>query len=258
MIDWLNDNSGAVQGIAAIVSLAVLFGLAVVTGWYAVLTRRIAKASESQATAAVEMTLEMNKERLSADQPYLLIEMMNLDKIEWDRGIEDIWTAKDKDDFPKVLAYRVRNAGRGPATEITTVLLHPKAQYSFNGRDVLSAGDAWDVESSFSPMDTALIGDTDGFGAWLRRASGDDVGQRDCDLGIVVTCRDIHERRWLTYVAFDVRVIINVGKRLMPIKQRLVALQAEVPLRPQRTVGEVLEHVEKSMAKDDAEDERSS
>lgn len=48
MIDWLNENSGAVQAIAVVV-------LAVVTLVYALKTRDIAQATERQARAGVKM-----------------------------------------------------------------------------------------------------------------------------------------------------------------------------------------------------------
>ncbi len=47
VIDWLNDNSSAIQAASIIV-------LAIVTGMYVLFTRQIARASERQATHALE------------------------------------------------------------------------------------------------------------------------------------------------------------------------------------------------------------
>jgi hypothetical protein len=49
LIGWLNANAGAVTGIAT-------FALAILTGFYVVLTRRMADAAASQARAALEQT----------------------------------------------------------------------------------------------------------------------------------------------------------------------------------------------------------
>lgn len=52
MIDWLNDNSGAVQGISAVILVGVTSVLVAVTAWYARETRRIAKSTADQARAS--------------------------------------------------------------------------------------------------------------------------------------------------------------------------------------------------------------
>jgi hypothetical protein len=56
VIDWLNDNSGAVQAIAVAV-------LVLVTAVYAGLTWWVARATRRQADASVEMAREMREAR---------------------------------------------------------------------------------------------------------------------------------------------------------------------------------------------------
>ncbi len=70
MIDWLNDNTGAVQAI----SVAVL---AVVTAIYAWRTWSISKATEKQAAASVRMTEEMREQRLAEHMPLLLVDLLD-------------------------------------------------------------------------------------------------------------------------------------------------------------------------------------
>jgi hypothetical protein len=53
-MEWLNQNAGAIQAIAAIVSLIVTFVLVVITGRYVRLTRTLAESANAQVRAQAE------------------------------------------------------------------------------------------------------------------------------------------------------------------------------------------------------------
>ena len=53
MLVWLNDNAGAVQGVSAVLSVAVTIILAIVTYRYVPLTERISRTSMEQLRASV-------------------------------------------------------------------------------------------------------------------------------------------------------------------------------------------------------------
>lgn len=100
MIDWLNDNSGAVQAISAVVLALTL--IAVVC--YAYQTRKQAKATE-------RMTEEMLESRHGTVLPVLdfVLEDLNLDEI----------FAIKEGQFPESVNGHIENIGLGPALDVT-------------------------------------------------------------------------------------------------------------------------------------------
>ena len=102
MIDWLNDNSGAVQAMAVV-------ALVLVTAVYAVLTWGIAAAARRQADASMEMAREAREQRLSGVQALILLQH---------GGHEDLGT--------KIcVRFRLMNEGNGPAMAVRRVVRHP-------------------------------------------------------------------------------------------------------------------------------------
>lgn len=119
MIDWLNENSGAVQGMAAIISVLVLFGLAAVTWWYAKQTKRIAESTEHQARSSAQMVREAVAGREGQIRPQILVQWVGVDI---DRAVSA--------SVPKRLDIAVLNDGRGPAINVNCGLDWPGWQFS--------------------------------------------------------------------------------------------------------------------------------
>ena len=105
MIDWLNDNSGAVQAIAVVV-------LVLVTAVYAILTWRIAGAARRQADASVEMARQMREQRLFTSRPIVL-----LFPLAEERGQEGIRLALEGP-LPDSTPVRLTNVGPGIAVAV--------------------------------------------------------------------------------------------------------------------------------------------
>jgi hypothetical protein len=72
MIDWLNDNSGAIQAVAVIV-------LALVTYFYMRSTGRMARAAEEQTKASVAMSNEIAAQGQRSLRPVLDLELVSWD-----------------------------------------------------------------------------------------------------------------------------------------------------------------------------------
>ena len=230
MIEWLNDNAGAVQGIAAFVSVTVLLGLAIVTAWYAIQTRRIAEAADEQAKAA--------------DQPYLLVEAESPTPVYWDVGGSENSPAFEEgppdgkewnDVYPKELVYNVYNAGRGPATELSTTFFHRQIFYRSETRDVLRPGEVWSVKVwPDGPVQALMLlfnkATPAGFNQWVTATGVDGFSPSPSDCGVVVTCRDIHGRHWLTYLKMhidEVVVLNHLARMIRSGEQRLVAVRGK-------------------------------
>ena len=102
MIDWLNDNSGAVQAISVGV-------LAVVTAIYAWRTWSISNATEKQAEASRAMADEMREQRLLTMRPIVLLSPL-ADETEPGTGQEMIRLAL-KGPLPDTTPVRLTNIG---------------------------------------------------------------------------------------------------------------------------------------------------
>ena len=231
MIDWLNDNSGAVQAVATCT-------LVVVTVVYAFLTWRISNNATKQAKASVKMAEEMRAQRLDVDRPYLLIEVPRLRDVEWrEVGIAEDSEPHPYSAYPKLFVCRVFNAGRGPAKEIVATALQTLVAYDKERKDVLAPGDSWDValraseslayiEDAFSEPRSRGIDD------WMRNQGIDSpsIGQA-YDCGLVVGCTDIHDRPWATYLKFglmsttdNVRKVVT-SRTLVPVEHRIIPVR---------------------------------
>jgi len=189
VIDWLNDNTGAVQAI----SVAVL---ALVTAVYAWRTWTISTASDRQAKASVEMTREMREQRLSQDKPILVLDILRektREAWEWDNQSEQ-WIDPEsglasRDWRLPPLVIRVYNAGRGAAVQPGVTFFHPPEQYDIRRRGSLLAGEAWEVRLPPTPMSENLKP-----APWeidLREQLG-----APTDAWAVALCKDINGKAW--------------------------------------------------------------
>ena len=201
--------------------------------WYAWEARKQAKAS-------VKMAEEMREQRLDADRPYLLIEVPELGAAEWEQL--NGGSAAEPDGFaafPKRMLYRVYNAGRGPAKEIFTTLLHSLVRFDESKRDVLRPGDSWSVEVEASKARTrlheAITGEEpQGIEDWMKSQGVDSPFYGDhFNCGLMVGCSDIHDRRWATYLKFSLILRtagadnVVVGRTMVPVEHRIVQLEGE-------------------------------
>ncbi len=191
----MNASDGIQLGVAAVLTLTLGAVL-----WYAWEARKQAKAS-------TDMAQEMREQRLSADSPYLLIESLGLDSVKFEgpdvneRGQIDIHLA-----YPARLSYRIINAGRGPAKEISTSVRHPGVLYKGVYKDLLRPGESSTVLiETQDPMAAAIASSFDetppkGLTSFLRAVGLNESVDTPYDCGVVVTCRDVHDRRFVTYL----------------------------------------------------------
>lgn len=223
MIDWLNTNSGAVQGLAALASVLILLVVAVATIWYASLTEKIGKAAEAQANSSSLMAAVMRDDRRAADQPYLLVETSEgpgppLFSENQSDELEEVpegeaWNAA----YPRELSYKIQNAGRGPAIGVSTTFLHSVMLYQTRWRDILRPGETWEIALDCSTPEQTILevfggGEPTGFNRWIESRGVDGFSDSPSDCGIVVTCRDIYEQKWLTYMKMriDQTALLNM------------------------------------------------
>jgi len=227
VIDWLNDNSGAVQAVATVILVAVTLA-------YVLLTRSINRNAAKQADASRKMADEMHKQGLDADRPYLLIEAQSLGNVQW-KEVESL-DAADADPcsaYPKAMSCLILNAGRGPAKEVAVGAIHPLVAYQGMRKDVLAPGESWVVSlvASESLAYIALDDSPKGINAWMVSQGIDSPSLGESyDFGLIVRCTDIHDRVWATYLRFglasstDVVRGIVTSRTLYPIEHRIVRL----------------------------------
>lgn len=194
MIDWLNDNSGAVQGVAAIASILVLVVLVLVTRYYARETERIAKATDEQAKVGSEMAREMSLSRQDESRPVL-----DLHKIPQDAfgtGPEAMQEAMGQLRTEVYVWCTLKNIGKGPAMNI-------KAQIE------------QDIGSAEEVLGTLSLGDEEERKPFtIRKANGEyylEVHYQD------VYGRTFFSRRAVTFDQGDPRVgALETGERGPP------------------------------------------
>jgi hypothetical protein len=183
MIDWLNDNSGAVQAFAVL-------ALVIVTSMYAYFTKRMAN--------------EIRQQTLAQDQPYLLIDV----------EVTGEWHEPGPDDeqpetqpwlhtYPKSVGCRVHNAGRGPAKEVVATIIHPGVLFRAPTKGFVISGETWPTQLHADPIMQYLSGkDPQGLNEWL--AENAEHRQQPTgssyNAGAVVLYRDIHSILWVTYL----------------------------------------------------------
>ena len=195
MIDWLNDNSGAVQGI----SVAVL---AVVTAVYAWRTWSISNAAEKQAEASGVMAKEMRERRMAEDEPRLFLDVVDqkpADYHEWDEEskiLKHKHTGEEVKPWPLPdCTVRVLNAGRGAAVSVEACYLQSDKYYFHSRRGLLLKGESDNLELSGFP---AFYG---------RRSSWEKVALSQLGAPkpafIIARYEDVHGRSWVSYLDLD-------------------------------------------------------
>lgn len=108
-LDWLNDNSGAVQGMATVV-------LVLVTAFYAVRTHHISKTARQQAEASVKMAEEMRRTREDSFRPVL--DIQRIEQEELGAGREAMTEAIAERFGDDHVWCKLKNIGNGPALNI--------------------------------------------------------------------------------------------------------------------------------------------
>ncbi len=182
VVDWLNDNSGAVQAGAAAVLVFTLIAV-VYQAWQ---TRKQADATER----TVE---EMREQRLSGDRPLLLIDLLDY------KGNGKLPSGTKADDcYPDSMSFRVTNLGPGAAIEVEMTALHPKAHYWRSApKGYLLKDESWPfdaTESIYPPTGRGLSDCLERFG--LNAEPG-------YTLGFVARYGDAYGRIWLAWMCFD-------------------------------------------------------
>ena len=182
MIDWLNDNSGAVQALAAVVIVATLL----VVLYQAVQTRKQADATE----LTVE---EMREQRLSGDRPLLLVDLLD-----YKGNGKILGGASAEECHPTSMSFRITNVGPGPAIQVEMTGLHPNTHYWRSApKGYLLKGESieFDAETSIYPPTGRGLSDCleqCGLGADPRYS-----------LGFAARFKDAHGRIWLAWMGFD-------------------------------------------------------
>jgi hypothetical protein len=234
MIDWLNDNSGAVQ------ALAVL-ALVLVTALYASFTRR--------------MVREMREQRLAEGRPDLLIDVAEIRDPEWylrEAQNEKCQAEVEPYAFPDVVC-RIHNAGRHVAKEVAVTVMNPSNGYNAPRRGFLLPGDTWET-SVTAYRDAPAEFEACGLSKW-RAEQGDRVPKPKPprlppgafgatgfvpfpDTGVVVYYRDIHDADWATYLIFAVIHIKDATTARLVRRDLLLGDQRRIRLkrRPLLTV----------------------
>jgi hypothetical protein len=183
MIEWLNDNSGAVQAIAVVV-------LVIVTAVYVIVTAVYAVAARRQADANVRMVEEMREQRLSGDQPTVILRLV-FERL----AIGAVRPNEERDlPLPPIVGVQAYNAGRGPAVELVATMVRTGWVFMGEGRGYLRPGEDWDVDLPTAPS----FGDTLG---WEVAFLGE-VGEPGA-VHFVVAYQDIHRRQWVSYLHLD-------------------------------------------------------
>jgi hypothetical protein len=187
MIEWLNDNSGAVQAIAVVV-------LVLVTSVYAMAARR-------QAVASVKMAEEMREQRLSEDRPQLLIDLKGCTPSVDKRRLGEGETIQDF--YPTNLQLAIQNVGKGPAKGVTATVVHPRMTFHDKCCGYLLRDDApWEFDLSCAPLYRHLIPPR-ALRDWLADRQIHPAAPIGSPLGVLIAYRDMHDRGWVSYLELE-------------------------------------------------------
>ncbi len=196
MIEWLNDNSGAVQTISVVL-------LVFVTMFYALITWSISSATKKQAATSARMATEMSEQRLAADQPLLILDIRDQklpDYFQWEEGdLVDQRTGWYVRDWPiPSCTLRVHNAGRGPAISIEAAYLGSEEEfYGEAERGFVLAGETREIELSGVPLDVLEFA----IAPWEKELLARLGAPKWIYAALVYD--DIHERTWISYLSLE-------------------------------------------------------
>ena len=128
--------------LAEFLQILLMFGLVTVTIVYA-------WSASRQASASVKMAEEMEEQRLSEAQPYLLLRL-NLEKdelLQW----EDYKSERRPTEFP----VTIHNAGKGPAINLWAALWHRgKTHFFGDSKGYLAPNEEW--QATISRLNTDI------------------------------------------------------------------------------------------------------
>ncbi len=149
MLQWLNENAGAVQGISAVVLVVVTAVLVAITAYYAKRTSDIARETQTTADATKQMVAatqeqvaETRAQREAQARPVVAF-ALHPAETEWDGDGVD--PAK-----PTITRFRleVRNVGSGPALNV--VMDAEARTHAYEAGDPITR--LFDMEEPLSPF----------------------------------------------------------------------------------------------------------
>jgi len=197
MIDWLNDNTGAVQALA-------VCALVVITGVYAYFTKRMAN--------------EVREQTLAQDRPDLLLDVAPVGRWHEPGPDEEPPPANPwQHTYPAAFDCRVHNAGRHAAKEVTITIIHPGVLFKGQRKGFLVPGDTWGEVVEASPALQYLAErEPQGLREWL--AQNGKASHRPIrtvwNTGAVACYRDIHNRVWAMYLVLGLAEITDAQGRV--------------------------------------------
>jgi hypothetical protein len=164
IVDWLNQNAGAVQALAAIGTPVLTVVLAAATVWYA--------------KSAKEQIEELRKARTAAVEPYVRIPSMRLE-IFWNRSLVG---TSDRTERNLLFEAPLANLGPGPALDIRPWLELPMGiQVDYEGPSNLGSGEESKAVIRVSPAHFEALVTRFPYATAMR-----------------VWYRDLLDRQWLT------------------------------------------------------------
>ncbi len=206
---------------AALITVASVQGAATlalvgVTFWYAKTSRSIAKAAKEQAEASVKIAEEMREQRMSEDEPWLVIDVTDqklADYHEWDEQSNTLRhkrTGKEVKPWPlPECTVSVHNDGRRAAINMEICYLQAQNHYLHSPRRSLLHGKACVVDVTGFP---APYGQRP---AWqellLKRLN---VATPGC---VIARYEDVHGRSWVSYLDLDWDP--GMTPHIVPLKQ---------------------------------------
>jgi hypothetical protein len=191
VIDWLNDNSGAVQAGAALVLVLTLM----IVAYQASQTRKQADATE-------RMVGEMREQRMAEDEPWLVIDIVGqklADYYEWDEqdnALRHKATGDEVTHWPlPECAVRLHNAGRRAAINAEYSYLQPDTYYLHGPLRSLLHGETYEADISGI---RAPYGQRP---TWQEQLLAQlKVKTPGC---VIVRYEDVNGRAWVSYLDLD-------------------------------------------------------
>ena len=178
-----------IMAISAAVNVIVVVVLVRMTQRYAKETKNIASATREQADAGVKMAEEMRQQRMGLDRPNLLIR--------WEGAPPNLVyvpgriTDEELARFPSELSFIVYNDGPGPAKMLSAVC----DDFRPDHLDYLLSKEPWTCTLGGRGLPSMVR-------AAVRVQNDDDLSMKS----IVVSYRDLHDRRWETRLELSTMV----------------------------------------------------
>ena len=160
----------------------LVLGLVTATGFYTLMAFRQAKAS-------AKIAREMREQRLSEAQPYLLMRLEGLVRLEGD--FDELVDAEEYE-IPSNFKINVKNEGKDPAINIRVAFWRSDNLSPFQPKGYLAPQEEW--QTTISPLRI----DVDDIEMWLPKLR--EIVKYDYPGTIAIEYRDIHECTWVTYL----------------------------------------------------------